>query len=55
MESLRDEDRTIRLLIIFHDRQPGAADGEARTVQCMDEFAFSALGFETDTGAAGLK
>ena len=43
------------MLIIFHDRKPGASHGKARAVQCVHEFAFAAFGLEADAGAARLK
>src|SRR6266851_9049206 len=55
-QDFRDQDQAIRLLIILHDGDPRAADGEPGTVQGVNEVALAA-GFllEADAGAAGLK
>src|ERR1700674_2665973 len=50
-----DKDGTVGLLIIFHQRQPCAADGQARTVERVRIIALTALGLEADAAAAGLK
>src|ERR1700738_5535399 len=51
-----DYDGAVGLLIIVDDCDPGAADGQAGTVQSVDEITFAA-GFwlEADAGAARLE
>ncbi len=50
-----NKDGTIGLLIIFEQRQPGAADGEGGAIEGVDKFAFTRGGFEADGGATGLE
>src|SRR5258706_3952109 len=55
-QNSRDYDGAIRLLIILHDRNPGASNSQPRAVQRMHELALSApLGLEPDTRAPCLK
>src|SRR5713101_8806721 len=55
-QNVRDEDGAVRLLIVFHDGNPGPPDGEARAVERVDKFAFSAaLRLEADAGAPRLE
>src|SRR5882762_7228594 len=55
-QDFRNQDRAIRLLIILHDSDPRAADGEPGTVQGVNEVTLAAaLGLEANAGAAGLK
>src|SRR6266852_58380 len=55
-QDFRDQDQAIRLLIILHNGDPRAADGEPGTVQGVNEVTLpAALGFEANAGAAGLK
>src|SRR6202171_1205553 len=55
-QDFRNQDRAIRLLIILHDSDPRAADGEPGTVQGVNEVTLAgALGLEANAGAAGWK
>ena len=54
-EHLGNADRAILALIVLNDRDPGAANGQARTVEGVHEFAFAALRPEADAAAAGLE
>src|SRR6266436_5645204 len=55
-QDVREQDGAIGLLTIFDDGDPGASDGQAGTVQRVDELALAA-GFwlEANSGAARLK
>src|SRR5689334_4770315 len=33
----RDHNAAVGLLVVFHDRHPGAPHGEGAPIQCMDE------------------
>ena len=35
----------VGLLVVFEDREPGAADGESAAVERVDEIGFAAAGF----------
>src|ERR1700691_3519627 len=48
-------DRSIFLLIILHERNPRASDRESRAVERVHEFAFAALGLESNPRPARLK
>ncbi len=51
-----DENGAIGLLVVFHNGDHGAANGEAGAVQGVDELGRSAgLAAEADIGAAGLE
>src|SRR5260370_19481569 len=55
-KDFRDQNRAICRLIILHDGDPGAAEGEAGAVQSVNEVTLAALfGFEANAGPAGLK
>src|SRR6266478_1296514 len=55
-QDFRNQDRAVRLLIILHDSDPRAADGEPGTVQGVNEVTLAAaLGLVANAGAAGLK
>src|SRR5258708_34013708 len=55
-QDFRDQNRAICLLIILHDGDPGAADGEAGAVQSVNEVTLAALfGFEANAGPAALE
>src|SRR5262249_55645415 len=45
----------VGLLVVFDDREPGAADRYAAAVERVHEFAFGGLAFGADRGAARLK
>src|SRR5580700_12440 len=50
-----DHHRTVRLLIVLDDRDPGAAHGQPGTVQSMNVFAFATLGLESNARPPRLK
>src|SRR5438309_4448750 len=50
-----DQNRAVRLLIVFHDGDPCAANGEPRAIQGVNEVALAAFRFETNAGAARLE
>ena len=55
-QDLGDQNRAVGLLIILHDSNPSAADGEPGTVQGMNEVALSSgLWLETNAGSTRLK
>src|SRR5579863_2270388 len=55
-QRLRNQDGTIRLLIILHHRNPGAPNGQSRPVQRVHKLAFPAcLRLEPDSRAPRLK
>ena len=48
-QNLRDQDRAIRLLVVFHHGDPRSPDGQAGSVQGVNEIALSsALWLETN-------
>ena len=44
----------VGLLVVFEDRDPGAADGESAAVESVDEVGFAAARLGLDRGAACL-
>src|SRR5437867_377966 len=52
----RNHDGSVFLLIVFHDRDPRAADSETGSVQCVYKPDFSAAAWTaSDLGSPGLK
>src|SRR5271170_4178533 len=55
-QSLWNQDGAIGLLVVFHHRDPGAANRQPTAIKGMDKVRFAAgLGFVADAGAARLE
>ena len=55
MEDFWHKDRSVRLLVVFKERDHEAGGGEPRAVQRMDEVGFLVFPPEADLGAACLE
>lgn len=55
-QGLRDDDRAIGLLVVFENRQPSPANGQAAAIEGVQIFRLPALASpEPQVGAASLK